>query len=89
MSLSPRPPPPADDNDESWRQSPPNSSSAIWRRIDPMCARAFISRVGSSSRRARVVAVVAVVVVDPSVGEASGRNTERNNDNYDNDRPPL
>ena len=36
-----------------------------------------------------VVAVVTVVVVDPSVGEASGRNTERNNDNYDNDRPPL
>ncbi len=45
-----------------------------------------------SCRRACVVAVVAVfavvavVVIDPSIGEALGRNTKPNNDNYDKDR---
>ncbi len=87
MSFSP-PPPPADNNDNSLRQSPPKTSSAIWRRINPTCACAFISRAGLSRRRARVVAVVADVIVDPSVGEASGRNTKRDDDDYDNNRPP-
>ena len=70
--VTPPPPPPNNDDVESRRQSSPNSSSAIWRRIDPTCAHAFILREQLSA----------------SIGEASGRNTERDNDDYDNDRLP-
>ncbi len=53
-----------------------------------MCARAFISRARLSGRRAHVVAVVAVVVVNLSGREASERNTKRDDDDYDENRPP-